>query len=326
MRQRLEAACLDIEPTRAQKHVTDDYETELPHHSQIYNLVACHLSAQDLRWYVKPRSTCWFEEYLFEIYTPDMFYDILRMRRTIFDRLVQNLRPFIQGQSTHWRQPISVEKKVVVTLLKLMHGSSIPLVADKTALGKATVHDILRLVCSAISANFGHLIAWPHGRRLARVTTEFQAKQWMPNCIGAIDGSHVYIAAPPNSVVAADHRNRYKTFSILLQAVVDTKCYFTSVNTGPPARYTIVHISSQPSSTGRLRRASWVDSTTTHSHCLPNYPSHRTLWQTGVTLCLVGASHHLRWAPWAYHLPTRRFGLIANTRPHVCVWSEGLEF
>ena len=225
---------MDMSPSRAQEHVTDEDETELPHHSQIYNLVARHLSAHDARWYVKPRSTCWFEEYLFQIYTPDMFYDILRMRRATFDRLVQNLRPFIQGQSTHWRQPIGVEKKVVVTLFKLMHGVSIPLVADKAALGKSTVYDILRLVCLAISTNFGHLIAWPHGRRLAWVTTDFQAKQWMPNCIGAIDGLHVYIAAPPNSVVAADHRNRYKTFSILLQAVVDTKCYFTSVNTGPP--------------------------------------------------------------------------------------------
>ena len=105
-----------------------------------------------------------------------MFYDILRMRRSTFDRLVQNLRPFIQGQNTHWRQPIGVDKKVVVTLFKLMHGSSIPLVADKAALGKSTVHDILRQVCSAISANFGHLIAWPSGRRLARVTTAFQTK------------------------------------------------------------------------------------------------------------------------------------------------------
>ena len=44
----------------------------------------------------------------------------------------------------------------------------------------------------------------------------------------------MYIAAPPNSIVAADHRNRNKSFSILLQAVMDSKCYFTSVNTGPP--------------------------------------------------------------------------------------------
>lgn len=87
---------------------------------------------------------------MFNIYTPEMFYDILRMRRRTFDRLVCNLRPFIQGQQIHWRQPIGVEKKVVVTLFKLMHGVSIPLVADKAAIGKSTVHEILRQVCSAI--------------------------------------------------------------------------------------------------------------------------------------------------------------------------------
>ena len=216
-----------------------DYETDnddLPHlhEKQLHDLIAWHIQVLNAKWYVKPRSTCWFEEYLFNIYTPDMFYDILRMRRVTFDRLVHDLSPFIQGQHTHWRQPIGVEKKVVVTLFKLMHGVPIPLVADKAALGKSTVHGILRQVCLAISRHFGHLIAWPVGRRLARVTAAFQAKQWMPNCIGAIDGTHVYIAAPPNSIVAADHRNRNKSFSILLQAVVDAKCYFTSVNTGPP--------------------------------------------------------------------------------------------
>jgi hypothetical protein len=205
-----------------------------PHENEMIGLLAWHIQVLDAKWYVKPRSTCWFDEYLFNIYTPDMFYDILRMRRSTFDRIVRDLRPFIQGQHTHWREPIAVEKKVVVTLFKLMHGSSIPLVADKAALGKSTVYAILRQVCSAISNHFGHLIAWPAGRRLARVTTGFQAKQWLPNCIGAIDGMHIYISAPPNSIAAADHRNRYKSFSILLQGVVDSRCFFTSVNTGPP--------------------------------------------------------------------------------------------
>lgn len=216
------------------RHEPEEDSLEHPHVKQIFDLLAWHIGVEDARWYVKPRSTCWFEEYLFNIYTPDMFYDILRMRRRTFDRLVNDLRPFIQGQNTHWRQPIGVEKKVVVTLFKLMHGVSIPLVADKAALGKSTVGEILRLVCSAISINFGHLISWPVGRRLARITTAFQSKQWLPNCIGAIDGSHIYIASPSNTIVAADHRNRYKSFSILLQGVVDTKCYFTSINTGPP--------------------------------------------------------------------------------------------
>ena len=226
--------CSDLGNTSYPQLESNEDDLQHPHEKQMHDLVAWHIQGLDAKWYVKPRSTCWFEEYLFNIYTPDMFYDILRMRRVTFDRLVHDLRPFIQGQATHWRQPIGVEKKVVVTLFKLMHGVSIPLVADKAALGKATVYGILRQVCSAISSHFGHLIAWPVGRRLARVTSAFQAKQWMPNCIGAIDGTHVYIAAPPNSIAAADHRNRYKSFSILLQGVVDSKCYFTSVNTGPP--------------------------------------------------------------------------------------------
>ena len=146
------------------------------HAKQLVDLIAWHIGVMDARWYVKSRSTCWFEEYMFNIYTPDMFYDILRMRRRTFDRLVHDLRPFIQGQHTHWREPVSVEKKVVVTLFKLMHGVSIPLVADKAALGKSTVHDILRQVCTAISNHFGHLITWPAGRRLTRIAGAFQSK------------------------------------------------------------------------------------------------------------------------------------------------------
>ena len=213
-----------------------DEEEELDHHhvQQIFDLLAWHIGVLDARWWVKPRSTCWFEEYLFNIYTPEMFYDILRMRRRTFDRLVECLRPHIQGQHTHWREPIGVEKKVVVTLFKLMHGATIPLVADRAALGKSTVGEILRQVCSAICNNFGHLIAWPVGRRLARTAAAFESKGWLPNCIGAIDGSHIYISSPSNTIVAADHRNRNKSFSILLQGVVDSKCYFTSINTGPP--------------------------------------------------------------------------------------------
>ena len=224
---------------------------EHPYVKQIFDLIAWHIGVLNAKWYVKPRSTCWFEEYLFNIYTPDMVYDILRMRKRTFDKLVNDLRPFIQGQHTHWRKPIGVEKKLVVTLFKLMHGVCIPLVTDKAALGKSTMHEILRHVCPAISTHFGHLIAWPVGRRLMRTVVGFQSKQWFLNCIGAIDGSHIYVAVPSNTIVAADHRNRYKSFSILLQGVVDSKCYFTSINTGPPGS---LHDSAHSKSTELYRK------------------------------------------------------------------------
>lgn len=230
----------------------EDIAMEHMHVKQIFDLIAWHIGTLDAKWYVKPRSTCWFNEYLFNIYTPEMFYDILRMRRRTFDRIVNDLRPYIEGQHTHWREPIGVEKKVVVTLFKLMHGVSIPLVADKAALGKSTVYEILRQVCTAITKHFGHLIAWPVGRRLVRTAEGFQSKQCFPNCIGAIDGSHIYVAAPTNTIVAADHRNRYKSFSILLQGVVDCKCYFTSINTGPPGS---LHDSAHFKTTELFRKA-----------------------------------------------------------------------
>ena len=89
-------------------------------------------------------------------------------------------------------------------------------------------------MCLAISVHFGHLISWPVGQRLQRIAAAFQSKQLFPNSIGAMDGSHIYISSPSSTIVATDHRNRYKSFSILLQGVVDSKCYFTSVNCGPP--------------------------------------------------------------------------------------------
>ena len=152
----------------------------------------------------------------------------------------------------------------MVTLFKLMHGVSIPLVADKAALDKSTVYGILRQVCSPISNHFGYLIAWPASRRLMRIASAFQSKQWFLNCIGAIDGSHIYIAAPSNIIVAADHRNRNKSFSILLQGVVNSKCYFTSINTGPPGfLHDSVHFKSTEL-TAKWKKEQWVGFTMIH--------------------------------------------------------------
>ena len=155
------------------EHEHKDDALQHPHVKQVFDLLAWHIGVAGAEWYVKPRSTCWFEEYLFNIYTPDIFYDILRIRRKTFDRLVRDLWPFRQGQHTHWRQPIGVEKKIVVTILKQTHGVSIPLVTDKAALDKSTIHGILRQVCSAINNHFWHLIAWLVGRRLMRIAYAF---------------------------------------------------------------------------------------------------------------------------------------------------------
>jgi hypothetical protein len=61
----------------------------------------------------------------------------------------------------------------------------------------------------------------------------FETRWNFPNCIGALDGKYIMIKAPPRT--GSDYFN-YKSFRIILLALVDHNYYFTYIDIGTKGR------------------------------------------------------------------------------------------
>lgn len=66
------------------------------------------------------------------------------------------------------------------------------------------------------------------------VAMGFETKWQFPNCLGAIDGKHIYIQPPANS--GSTYHNYKSRFSVVLMAVVDADYKFIYANVGVQGR------------------------------------------------------------------------------------------
>lgn len=98
-------------------------------------------------------------------------------------------------------------------------------------MGVATVTIIVREVCEAIWNQLQPIHLPQPTQEMWRQTERGFRERWhFPNCIGALDGKHVLIQAPPCS--GSKYFNYKKSFSIVLLALVDFQYRFTFVDIG----------------------------------------------------------------------------------------------
>jgi hypothetical protein len=98
-------------------------------------------------------------------------------------------------------------------------------------LGISTIHKIIHETTKKIRETlFDIVLAYPTERTYEKISKDFWSRWNMPNCVGALDGKHIAIRAPPNSGSAFFNFKGH--FSIVLMAICDASYCFTMVDVG----------------------------------------------------------------------------------------------
>ncbi|XP_024893938.1 protein ALP1-like isoform X1 [Temnothorax curvispinosus] len=159
----------------------------------------------------------------------DMFFRYTRMDVPTFYELLRLVGPFLQKGSI--RAPICPEQRLAITLRYLATGDQMLSVALAYRVGESTAHIIVKETCSII-ANVLMPICMKHPteEEWTKISSNFLELWNLPNCVGAIDGKHITIQAPPNS--GSMYFNYKKTFSLVLMAACDARYMFTLFDVG----------------------------------------------------------------------------------------------
>lgn len=113
----------------------------------------------------------------------------------------------------------------------LATGDSFQSVAFSFRVGNSTVAKIVNETCDIIWNKLQPMVLpAPTTEQWEAISSDFLNMWQFPNCVGAIDGKHINIQAPPRSGTL--YRNYKGFFSIILLAVVDARKCFTIIDVG----------------------------------------------------------------------------------------------
>ncbi|XP_063284820.1 uncharacterized protein LOC134612308 [Pelobates fuscus] len=155
------------------------------------------------------------------------------MSEETFLYLCAKLGPAMEKQTTNFRACVPVRKRVAIALWKLATNSEYRSIGHLFGVSKSSVcrcvQDFCKAVCTLLAPEIIHFPDW---QKLKDMADYFENRWGLPQCVGAIDGSHIPIIAPQE--YHTDYFNRKGWHSIILQGVVDGKGLFWSVNVGKP--------------------------------------------------------------------------------------------
>uniref|UniRef100_A0A8C5LRV2 DDE Tnp4 domain-containing protein n=1 Tax=Leptobrachium leishanense TaxID=445787 RepID=A0A8C5LRV2_9ANUR len=158
------------------------------------------------------------------------FFDYYRMRLETFTYILDAIRSSIT-KSSNFRDTISPEERLTVTLRYLATGSSFKTLGYSFRISDVTVGRIVRETCKAIWDKLQPLhMSFPKNEEMGPIIEGFWERWHFPNCVGCIEGKHIRILNPKHS--GSMFRNYKQFFSIVLHAVAGPDYRFIAVDVG----------------------------------------------------------------------------------------------
>ena len=186
-----------------------------------------------IKYIFNDRSDYWWSHIVLFTFSNNDWLENFRMSQNTFDLLCSALEPNISKRKTRMREPLPVKKRVAITLWFLATPVEYRTIGHLFGVARCTVCVVVHETCTAIvSLLLKRYICFPQGNELNYVVEGFMKKWDLPQCVGAIDGSHIPISAPTNN--HSDYYNRKGFYSIIIQAIVDFRYRFIDVYCGWP--------------------------------------------------------------------------------------------
>ena len=154
------------------------------------------MRADRLLW-EKPRSSDWWEQVVLSTITSEDWLSNFRMFRSTFSYLYEMLSCIVARSDTVMRGAIPVVKRVAMTLWFLATGADYRTIGHLFGVSKSSVCLVTKEVCSSIvSQLLPQFVRFLTGSALTEVVEGFKNELGFPQCVGAVDGSHIPIVSP----------------------------------------------------------------------------------------------------------------------------------